>query len=227
MGKTVSGAPLKWRRLASWTASLAVGLYVLLTAAPELLAWPHVAQHGRTRVYSDRPIPPEIQRVLARTDALLARTPIDRPDLERRLFLTDGGWRWSLLTPGHGTAFALRRPWRDAVIVNRSDVVGDRVENGEPIGGRRTLSGILAHELTHVLVGHRYGELRAAFFPSWMAEGYADHVAQESSLSEADYRRLRADGADHPALDYYEGRRQVRLLLARVGGNPDALFGGD
>jgi hypothetical protein len=227
MRKTETSAPRRWRRIASWAASLAVGFYVLLTAAPELLAWPHVAQHGRTRIYSNAPVPPEIDRVLARTDALLSRSPIDRPDLERRLFLTDGGWRWSLLAPGHGGAFALRRPWRDAVIVNRSDIAGDRVENGAAIGGRRTLSGILAHELTHVLIGHRYGELRAAFFASWLVEGYADHVAQESSLSDADYRRLRADGSDHPALDYYEGRRQVALLLARSGGNPDALFGGD
>ena len=212
------------RRAAGWTAALLVGLFVLLTSAPELLAWPHVAQHGRSRIYSVAPIGPEIVPVLARADALLARSPLDRPDRARRIFLTGGGWRWSLVALTHRGAFALRRPWSDAIFVNRSDIAADRAENGAAVGGRRTLSGILAHELTHVHIGDRYGELRVAFTPSWLIEGYADHVAQESSLTEADYLRLRAAGSDHPALLYYEGRQQVALMLARSGGHPDALF---
>jgi len=194
------------------------------SAAPQLLAFPYSAQIGGTRVYSERPIPPAMARVLARSHALLARSPLDDPALPGALFLTDGGWRWSLLALTSRGAFALRRPFRDAIIVNASDVAADRVDTGRAIGGRRSLSGVIAHETTHVLVARRYGEWRAAMLPVWKSEGYADHVARESSLGDADYARLRRSGEAHPALAYYEGRRRVEALLRRSGGSVDALF---
>lgn len=214
-----------WARAGRWAFILLGTGVIAVGAAPELLAWPYRAERGGTIVYSSTPIPPQIDAVLARTDALLATSPLNRPLPGRRIFLTGGGWRWPLLALTSRGAFALRRPYRDAVIVNRADVAADRVSNGAGIGGSRTLSGTLAHEFTHILVARRYGELRAARLPVWQSEGYADHVAHESSLSEADYRRLRAAGTDHPALRYYEGRRRVEAMLRASGGNPDRLFG--
>ena len=216
-----------WARAGRW-AFILIGFGIIAVgAAPELLAWPYRAERGSTIVYSNAPIPPQIDTVLARTDALLATSPLNRPLAGRRIFLTGGGWRWPLLALTSSGAFALRRPYRDAIIVNRADVAADRVSNGAEIGGTRSLSGTLAHEFTHVLVARRYGEFRAARIESWRSEGYADHVAQESSLSDGDYRRLRASGADHPALRYYEGRRRVEALLRANNGDPDRLFGGE
>jgi hypothetical protein len=146
-----------WRRgramrIARWALLGVVALLVTTTAAPQLLAWPYSAEIGRTIIYSERPIPPEMRAVLARSDALLARSPLAEPNMERRLFLTDGGWRWDLLALTSRGAFALRRPLRDAIIVNDANVAADRVENGAPVGGARSLSGVIAHETTHILV---------------------------------------------------------------------------
>lgn len=228
--------PGKWRlgwrrrkrsrgvRAAEAALLLLVALVGSAGAAPQLLAWPYQAEQGATLVYSERPIPPEIATVLARSDALLAQSGINDPSLRRALFLTEGGWRWSILSLTSRDAFALRRPWRDAIIVNRNDVAADRVETGRAVGGTRRLSAIIAHETTHVLVARRYGQLRAAMLPAWKSEGYADHVAQESSLGTEEYRRLRRAGASHPAMLYYEGRRRVAEALRRSGGDVDALF---
>src|SRR6185437_3251951 len=205
----------------------ALALLATATAAPQLLAWPYSAEIGRTLVYSERPIPAEMRRVLARSDALVARSPLAEPGLERRLFLTDGGWRWDLLALTSRGAFALRRPLRDAIVVNASDVAADRVENGAPVGGVRTLSGVIAHETTHLLVARRLGEWSAFLLPSWKSEGYADYVARESSLGDGDYARLRANGARREAMFYYEARRRVAAALARNGGDVTRFLGGD
>lgn len=212
------------RRLAEGGFLILVALLFGVSAAPQLLAFPYSAEIGDTRVYSERPIPPAMAQVLARTRTLLAHSPLDDPALPGAVFLTDGGWRWSLLALTSRGAFALRRPFRDAIVVNASDPATDRVETGRAIGGRRSLSGVIAHETTHVLVTRRYGEWRAAMLPVWKSEGYADHVAQESSLGDQDYARLRRSGERHPALAYYEGRRRVEDLLRRSGGDVDALF---
>ena len=55
-------------------------------------------------------------------------------------------------------------------------------------------------------------------------EGYCDFVAQESSLTDADVAKLRAEHRDHPALPYYEGRRRVARSLAVNGNDVKALF---
>jgi hypothetical protein len=218
-----------WRR--SRVVRIAQGLLLFLaallvttTAAPQLLAWPYSAEIGNTLVYSETPIPPRMRAILARSDALVAASPLAEPGLERRLFLTQGGWRWDLLALTSSGAFALRRPFRDAIVVNASDAAADRVENGAPVGGVRSLSGVIAHETTHILVADRIGEWRAFMLPGWKSEGYADYVARESSLGDADYARLRANGASRPAMFYYEARRRVAAALSRNGGNVEAFF---
>lgn len=60
--------------------------------------------------------------------------------------------------------------------------------------------------------------------PQWVREGYCDHVAGESSLSEQDVAQLQATGAHHPALPYFLGRKRVAASLAVNGGSVDRLF---
>ena len=108
---------------------------------PEALAFPYHRQVGDTSVYSETPISPEIVNVLARSDRLLRASPIFSSHYGHRIFLTNGGWRWKILSfPSFG-AFALTRQLSEAIIVNRSDVAQDHVQNGRPIADERSLSG--------------------------------------------------------------------------------------
>ncbi len=202
---------------------LAAVALVVVNYAPEALAFPYHQRVGRFSVYSDAPPGPNLPAVLAHADALVAAGPIPDALPAKRLFLTDGGWRWRVLTLNASGAFGLTRPLSNAIVVNRSDVAADRFVDGRAVGGRRTLSGVVAHETMHLLLGRRYGAVRMAMQPSWKTEGFADYVARESSLSDADVARLRAARQDHPALLYYEGRRKVAAALAG-GETVDALF---
>ncbi len=192
--------------------------------APLLLAFPYKQSVGPITVYSETPIMPALETDMTKADALLAESPIWQPNAHRDIYLTQGGWRWRLLALQSGGAFAFRRPFTNAIVVNRSDMNGDRVSNGRAIGGVRTLSGVLAHETTHLMVALHIGEVRAAMLPAWKKEGYPDFVAHESSLSDGEALRLRASG-EHPiALDYYDYRRQVTAALAHNGNSVDRLL---
>ena len=214
------------RRALNWLLLTLAALIAATTAAPQLLAFPYSADFGPTRVYAERPIPPEMAQVLARADALTATSPLAIPALPRRIFLTSGGWRWSLLALTSRGALALRRPFRDAIVVNTNDVARDRVENGAPVGGVRTLSAVIAHETTHILVARRYGELHAMMLPTWKSEGYADYVSRSDSLTDAEYARFRVTGAAPRPRAYYEWHRQVAEALRRNGGDVDRLMAG-
>ncbi len=214
--------------LRRWTARIGCDGAVILAAVvhtPAALAFPHRADFGSTTVLSEQPIDrAAMGRVPARADHLLAASPLDRPGLSRQIVLTDGGWRWDVLSIGARSAIAFRRPFSHALVFNRSSVAADRVTNGAPLGGVRTLSGTIAHEMTHRLVADHIGEWAALRLPAWKREGYPDYVAQETSIRPDDEALIRRLNPNARVLTYYHGRRRVAAELARNGGSVDALL---
>jgi hypothetical protein len=207
-----------------------IGIALALMAAspliePRLLAFPHAATVGADRVYSVAPLPqPTLSGVLARANRLARASPLAAGSEGRTIFLTDGGWRWRWLAGTAQGAFALTRPFPGAIIVNRADLAADRTFNGAALGGIRTLSGVIAHEKCHGMVRSHFGLIRAESAPIWLREGYCDHVARESSLTDAQANALEHAGLQHPALPYVRGRQKVDALLAANGGDVDRLF---
>lgn len=194
---------------------------------PAALAFPHVERIANTTVYSVAPIPDVMAERISRADALLAASPLAAPGLRRTLVLTDGGWRWRVLAAGNWNAVALRRPFSSVLLFNRADVVADRVRNGAPGGGERTLSGTIAHESVHLLTARRYGEVRLARMPEWKREGYADYVARETSIAPEDEARIREQWPDAPVLRYYAAHRRVKRLLDSRRMSVDELLSRD
>lgn len=209
---------------------LAFGALVLLLAspllAPQLLAFPYETKAGDSQVWSEKPIDQAaLDRVMARAEALVSASPIARDQEQRRIFLTDGSWRWLWLANAHRGTFALTRFGGQNLIVNRADIAADRIVNNRPVGGSRQLSSVIAHEITHGVLLHHFGAIAMMGQPRWRVEGYCDHVAQESALTEEEVARIRSRGEDHPALLYFHGRQRVEAELAANGGSVDAVFG--
>ena len=203
---------------------------VLLIAGPlrepRLLAFPYEATVGADHIYSAKPVTAaQLRPLIGRANALVAASPIHDGSESRDIYLTDGGWRWTWLAGSSQGAFALTRPFSAAVIVNRADLMRDRVYNGAAIGGMRTLSGVIAHEKCHGMLRRRFGVIRERTVPTWLSEGYCDYVARDSSLTDAQAAALEAAHSYHPAIAYLRGRERVTALLVASGGNVDKLFG--
>jgi hypothetical protein len=192
---------------------------------PQVLLFPYHREVDGVHVYSERAIPQQATSSLRTADRLAASSPLFRPGkASSAIFLTTGGWRWRLLSVGAGDAFALTRPFSEALIVNRSDVTTDRVWNGAAAAGERRLSSVIAHERTHTLIRRRFGLFADRIYPMWVREGYCDHVARSSTLSDAEAGSLRARNLQPPSLAYYDARRRVAAELERNGGSVEALF---
>ncbi|KQN29214.1 hypothetical protein [Sphingomonas sp. Leaf38] len=207
-----------------WTIGVLLLLALMLAYAPQVLAFPFSQRVGDVTVYAERPIDARIVDDLARAETLLRSSPIYTGPVHRSLFLTNGGWRWRVLAIQSPHAFAFRRPFGSAIVFNRSDIAADRVTTDRDVGNTRTLSGVIAHETTHIMIADHLGELRAATLPTWVVEGYADHVAAEGSLTDAEAGRLRGTDPGASALAYHDARRRVATVLAEHGGSVDALF---
>ncbi len=205
---------------------VAAGLYLPASLFfPRMLLFPHRAMVGETPIYSSTPIPPEMDDVVARADARVRGSAIFDPGVLRRpIFLTDGGPRWRILSFGAGTSFGLTRSLGGSTVINRSSAAGDRVWNSSTGAASRALTGVIAHERTHLLIRAHFGPLADGQYPVWVREGYCDHVAGGGTLSDAEAARLRAAGSRSPALFYYDSRKRVEQTLRDNGGSVDALF---
>ncbi|WP_420240949.1 hypothetical protein [Roseiterribacter gracilis] len=219
---------MRIRRVVSWAAVAVAVVLGAICYAPSTLFFPYEVLAGDVRILAEAPVDAvAIADILARADARLATSPLATPLGRRTIYLTNGGWRWTLLSLPLGRgAFAVTRPFSTNIVLNRSDVAKDRVGNNAPTGGRRTLTGTIAHETTHLLINRHYGPLQARFFATWRVEGYCDHVAGESSLSPEDAERLRNSGTVTPALQYFDARRKIEAEAA-AGATVDQLLQGN
>lgn len=198
-------------------------MFVTTRFAPEALAFPYHVKVGETNVFSEQPIDGEaLSRILKGSDARLRSSEIYGEGFGRRLFLTQGGWRWRLLSLEASDGFAVSLPFGEAIVLNRTNLSDDSVTNGAVMAGHRSVTGVVTHERTHGLIRAKFGILADRRYPVWLREGYCDAVAQESSLSERDAQALSAAGRTVPALPYYLGRKRVEEELRSA--SVSALF---
>jgi hypothetical protein len=213
---------LNWKRQAIYAVVSACLISPL--AAPQLLAFPYSARFGAHRVYSQTPIGPQIRTIVENADRLAARSPIALPNATQPIFLTDGGWRWNLLALASRSAFAFSRTPLETIVVNRSDPLNDEAFRPAEVGGTRSLTGTLAHEMTHSAIRAHFGPFADFRYPAWLREGYCDYVAGGGSITDDEAKVLMKEHPDHSALVYWRGRKQIESELERNGKSIEAVF---
>jgi hypothetical protein len=192
-------------------------LYAGLHLWPDPLFPNRVSAAGMT-IYSRARLPPEAAECAARAAALIARSELAVPGRNERVFVCDSPWLFHLFNPVT-SGFAYSVPVSGNCFVGHVDFEKDLVRHRGPDFNTRKLSAVIAHEATHGLIRRRVGWLRGLTVPDWVAEGYCDHVAQESSFPEDEGLRLLAEGPSDPsiAFRYFTYRQMVRYLIEERG----------
>src|SRR5262249_35859258 len=112
--------------------------------------------------------------------------------------------------------------------INKSDAANDLVFRNAPEHNHRSLSGVIAHEITHLLIRKRYGYLRNLTMPTWKKEGYAEYVAGDSTLDyETGVRMWKANPQDDTGYQYFKYQMLVKYLLEHDKLSVDDLFNRD
>jgi hypothetical protein len=73
-------------------------LWASVVVSPKLLAFPYHAQIGEILVYSEAPVMPHINGIIARSHSLLRQSTIYSEKYGKTIYLTNGGWRWQILS---------------------------------------------------------------------------------------------------------------------------------
>lgn len=188
-------------------------LYLGLQAFPQVLFAHSVTAAGIT-VYARAPLPPETAACLTRAAALTQQSELAVPGRRERAFVCDSPWLYLLWSPTSAQSFACSVPLTDNVFIADADFAHDTARSSAPAYNVRTLSTVVAHEITHGLIRHRLGWWRGIRLPSWVAEGYCDYVAREGSFPDARGQQLLAAGQSDPSASfrYYKDRQMMRYL---------------
>lgn len=188
-------------------------LYAGLHVFPQVLFAHSVTAEGIT-LYSRTPLPAKAGECLKRAAALAQKSELAVPARRERVFVCNSQWLFQFFKPKAG-GFAYSVPVTDHIFIADADFAADVARWPAPKYNTRSLSSVMAHEITHGLIRHRLGIVRGVLLPDWVDEGYADYVARESSFPEAEGLRLFAAGQhdSSPAYRYFEYRQMVRHLI--------------
>lgn len=220
-------------RLLRWLGYLpysAVIAYLLLLSFPQVL-FAHEMSYKNMQVYSREPIDKEIYEVLDKVETRLASSPLNNSELGPRIFLTNSTRVYSLLSlniggNSFGKGYALLPT--SNVFINQSDLQKDLVFRRAAENNQRSLSGVIAHETTHLLIRKRFGYWRNIFIPSWKKEGYAEYVGGGTTLSfEAGVRLWKANPGNDTGYQYFKYLMLVKYLLEQKHVTVDDLFNRD
>src|SRR6185503_15919560 len=100
------------------------------------------------------------------------------------------------------------------VFINKTDVPDDLVYMNRAKHNQRSLSGVVAHEVTHLFIRQRYGTLRSMLMPTWKNEGYCEYVAGESTISLDEGLRLWSENpADDIGYRYTKYHAMIKYLI--------------
>ena len=207
--KTMLGRRLRQAERVAVAAFLA---YAALHAYPQPLFAYSVNAHDIT-LYSRQPLPAAAVDRLAAARALLDRSELAPPGRPERVFLCDSPWLYRVFAPLKSGSFAISMPATGNIFIADADIPPDLVTSSSKV--QRSLSGVLAHEVTHNLIRRRLGIWRPMILPDWVVEGYCDYVSRSGSYPEVRGQAMLTTGRapDSDSARYYLYRRMVAHLI--------------
>ncbi|MBM3191051.1 MAG: hypothetical protein FJZ63_00155 [Chlamydiae bacterium] len=201
-----------------------VFLLATIILYPQAYYFKDKIEYKNFRVYCDIKIPDQIYPILDEVDRLISQSECYDPHLKFKIFLRNNVSKYNLFPcqfPSGG--FGQTIPLIKNIYLYKAVVTDNACYTH--LGHRRTLSNVLAHELTHVLVENKWllKSKREYFFKdsalgSWKEEGYAEYVAGGSSLSLDDGLKMLNNEVSiewGPLLEYFKYWFAVRYLVLK------------
>src|SRR6266850_6965038 len=207
-----------------------VVVYVLLLCFPQVL-FANQVSYKNLKIYSREPLDQNLYAVLDRVESRLATSEINNQEVKPRIFLTNGFTFYELLglylgRGSFGKGLLVLPP--DNVFINKSDLALDLVFRKSAANNQRSLSGVIAHETTHLLIRKKFGYWRNLTMPTWKKEGYAEYVAGSTTLSyETGVRMWKENPKDGTGYQYFKYYMLVKYLLEHDKLSVEDLFNRD
>ena len=166
--------------------------------------------------------------MLDKVEARLATSAVNNTGVKPKIFLTNSQGLYSLLSlylgaNSFGKGFGVLPT--NNVFINEADVAKDLVFRRAPAFNQRSLSEVVAHEVTHLLVRKKFGYVKNVTMPAWKREGYAEYVSGGTTLDYATGANMwKANPQNDRGYQYFKYYLMVKYLLDHDKLTVDELF---
>ncbi len=185
-------------------------IWFALHLFPQVVFAHHLTADGVT-VYAREPLPPETASRLAQAANLVARSELAVAGRSERIFICNQPLALWAAGADELPRICVLGARYEQHLHRRCRCRDEHGGSRAPAHNTRTPSSVVAHEITHNLIRNRLGVLRGVMLPAWVAEGYCDYVAQESSFPESEGLRLLASGPHRSIIVVPVFRRIAKL----------------
>jgi len=187
--------------------------YLLTICFPQYL-FAHEVGYQHFKVYSRDAFDPHVYKVLDDAEGRLSRSTIYDREVSRRVFLTNSHGMYAFLSNKAFRSFANSVPFINNIVINKADVGRDLVFLNRPQHNQRSLSGVIAHEVTHLFIRKKLGTWRASWLPTWKNEGYCEYIARDTTITfEEGVRLWKENPNDDTQYRYFKYQMMVKYLL--------------
>lgn len=221
-------AKSKAYRIFRYSVMAIFAAYFLTICFPQYL-FAHDVAYKNFKVYSREPLDENIYKVLDDAEARLSKSSIYDGEISRRVFLTNGFRMYAFLSSKAFRSFANSVPGIDNIYINKSDAANDLVFLNRPEHNRRSLSGVIAHEVTHLFIKKRVGFARDVLsLPTWKNEGYCEYIAGDSTITYEEGVKLWKENPNGDSkYRYFKYHLMVKYLLETEKLTIDNVFNRD
>ena len=201
--------------------------YVLLLCFPQVL-FAHQVTYKNFTVYSREPLDQNVYAMLDKVEARLATSAINNTQVRPKIFLTNSQKLYSALSlyigaNSFGKGFGILPT--NNVFINDADVAKDLVFRKAPSFNQRSLSEVVAHEVTHLLVREKFGYVKNVTSPAWKREGYAEYVSGGTTIDYATGANLwKANPQNDRGYQYFKYYMLVKYLMDHEKLTVEQLF---
>lgn len=205
----------KIRKIILISTTLLATIYFLLCLFPQIV-FKDKTEYKSFIIYSHSQPGKNIFSILDTADNLISHSEFYKNQKGKyRIFLCGNFLEYSFFAPTQRHAFASNNLLTNNILLSKSNIPDNKVERNGTENKHRTISGTIAHEVTHTLIKNRIGLLKYMRLDDWKNEGYADFIAKESSFNFliGMYFLCNSQTPSSPSFQYFKYRLYVKYLI--------------
>jgi len=204
---------------------VALILYLLIQFCPQPL-FAHTFEHAGIHLYSRQHIHrKDAGALLPQIRSRIHTSEIHQEESTFRIFLCNSQSLYTFLSLSHRHSFGITPITGNTILAN-VNLNSDTATAFRSDHNERSFVGVASHEICHVMIRQAFGLWTAYRAPTWLKEGYCEHISGESSFPEEKGNDLLTQGkdAEGSSFEYFVYRRMVDFCLTEQDRNLSELF---
>lgn len=205
----------KSRKIIFISLAALISVYFLLLIFPEIF-FKHKLEYKSFVLHAHSKPDENIFHVLDTAESLLSHSELYKKQTGKyHLFFCNNFFEYAFFAPTESHAFASNQLFTNNIFFSKSDISKNSIERNGQENNSRTLSGTIAHEVTHCLIKTDLGFIKYLLLDTWKNEGYADFIAKESSFKfiVGMYFICNSQTPSSPSFQYFKYRLYVDYLI--------------